>query len=179
MIYHEYRNQIQSGDLLAWSHRPWGSLYDFKIQMVRVATRSEYSHVAVAWVVGARVFVIEAVEPRARIYPLSKLGDFYHLPLGAQWNAETEEAALSFVGSEYSQLRAIRNFFLARQPGDVSECAALALEVLGRDGIDLGNRATPDAVVLAAQQRGTPIYYVRNDPGKSAGIAPPEPWPRA
>ena len=74
--YSEYRDQIKSGDLLAWSHRGFRSWHDFKVQAVRLFTQSEYSHVGIAWVVGGRVFVIEAVEPRVRIFPLSKLGEY-------------------------------------------------------------------------------------------------------
>lgn len=160
--YADYRNQIKSGDLLAWSHRPWGSLYDFKIQMVRVFTRSEYSHVGVAWCVAGRVFVIEAVEPKVRIYPLSKLGDFYLTPMNAPWQAQTEEAAIGYVGQNYSQLTAMRAFFEPLGDNVVSECAALALQVYKHDGIDLGTRATPDAVVKAAQMLGHPTFLIVN-----------------
>lgn len=158
--YPEYRENIKSGDLLAWSHRGWKSFYDFKIQMVRLFTQSEYSHVGTAWVVGNRVFVIEAVEPRARIFPLSKLGNFYHTPLKAPWNLPTEEAALSYVGAEYRQLDAIKAFFKPLRKGKVSECAALAIEIASQDGINLGDRATPDAVVRQAQMLGHPTYFI-------------------
>lgn len=163
MSYADFRPKIKSGDILAWSHRGWGSLYDFKIQMVRVFTRSEFSHVGVAWVVGNRVFVIEAVEPRARIYPLSKLESFYHLGMDAPWTAETEEHALSLVGTEYKQLEAIRMFFKDREPGNASECAALVLEVLEKDGFNLGKRATPDAVVKEALRLGKMMRYIEKD----------------
>lgn len=160
--YSEYREQIKSGDLLAWSHRGWRSWHDFKIQMVRFFTQSEYSHVGSAWVVGGRVFVIEAVEPRARLYPLSKLGDFYHTPLEAPWSAQTEEAALQDIGTEYLQLQAILAYFRPLREGAASECAALAIKIAKSDGIDLGTRATPDAVVREAQLRGHPTYLVKN-----------------
>jgi len=163
MKYSEKRSAIRSGDLLAWSHRAWGSWYDFKIQMVRVFTRSEYSHVATAWVVGQRVFAIEAVEPRARIFPLSRLGSFFHIPLEAPWRAETEESALRDVGTEYRQLEAIKAFFRPLPRDSASECAALAMKIARADGIDLGDRATPDAVVLAAQKLGHPTNYVESD----------------
>jgi len=163
MKYSEKRGSIKSGDLLAWSHRTWGSWYDFKIQIVRIFTRSEYSHVATAWVVGQRVFAIEAVEPRARIFPLSRLGNFFHLPLEAPWRAETEEGALRDVGTEYRQLEAIKAFFRPLPSDSASECAALAIKIAKADGIDLGDRATPDAVVFAAQLRGSPTHYVESD----------------
>lgn len=160
MKYADARSTIRSGDLLAWSHRGWWSWHDFKIQMVRMFTRSEYSHVAIAWVVGGRVFVIEAVEPLVRIYPLSKLGEFYHIALGAPWKPETEEVALSHVGVRYSQLDAIKAFFRPLGPNKVTECAALALNILHADGVDLGERATPDAVVYQAQLFGHPTELI-------------------
>lgn len=160
--YATYRNTIRSGDLLAWSHRRFRTWHDFKIAIVRMATRSEYSHVGVAWVIGGRVFVIEAVEPMARIYPLGKLGDFYHCPLAVDWDDRIEEAAIGHVGAEYRQLEAIRLYFAAREAGNVSECAALVLEILMSAGINLGTRATPDAVVRAAQQLGNPLYLIQN-----------------
>jgi hypothetical protein len=160
--YAAQRHEIKSGDLLAWSHRKWGSLYDIKIQAVRLFTMSEYSHVGIAWVVSGRVFVIEAVEPMVRIYPLSKLGSFYHIPLGAEWSPDTEAAAISHVGAEYRQLEAIEMYFRDWKPGVVSECAALVLEVCAQGGIYLGRRATPDAVVREAQRLGHPTYYLEN-----------------
>ena len=84
--YANIRQHIKSGDLLAWSHRApwWASLRDCKIALVRLFTRSEYCHVGIAWVLGGRVFVIEAVKPEVRIYPLSKLAPFYWVQVPAQ-----------------------------------------------------------------------------------------------
>jgi hypothetical protein len=160
--YPTYRKEIKSGDILAWSHRGWKSFHDFKIQMVRAFTRSEYSHVGIAWVVGGRVFVIEAIEPCARIYPLSRAGSFYHIPLNADWKPSTEEIALSYIGADYKQLDAVKAFFKPLGKNSTSECAALVLNILDKDGIDLGNRATPDAVMLEAQLHGYPTYFVSN-----------------
>lgn len=158
--YKDIRHTIRSGDLLAWSHKGWKSWHDIKIQIVRFFLQTEYSHVGVSWVVGERVFVIEAVEPCVRIYPLSKLGDFYWLPLKAPWSQSTEEKALSYVGAEYKQLDAIKAFFKPFGKGKTSECAALVMTILDHDGIDLGNWATPDAVTLQAQLYGVPTMYV-------------------
>jgi hypothetical protein len=161
--YKDIRPNIRSGDLLAFRHEGWKSWHDIKVQLVRMFTRSEYSHVAIAWVVGERVFAIEAVEPMARIYPLSKLGDFYWIPMNAPWKKETEEKALSYIGSDYKQLEAIKAFFKPFGKGQTSECAALAITILDHDGIDLGMWATPDAVVLQSQLYGKPTMYVLGD----------------
>lgn len=164
MDYKTYRHNIKSGDILCWSHQGWGSWKDFKTQMVRVFTRSTYSHVGIAVVVAGRVFVLENVVPYARLYPLSMAGNFYHINMqGVNWNDELEEKAFSYIGSRYSQWRAIKAFFKNLGRGDVSECAALVSEVMYKANIYLGDRQTPDAIVLSAQLLGSPIYYVVND----------------
>lgn len=155
------RDSIKSGDLLAFSHVGWGSWYAWKIQIVRMMTRSEFSHVALAWVVGGRVFVLEAVIPLVRIYPLSKLGDFYHLPLNKNW-CWAEEFALAHVGTPYSQLKAIRAFFKPVLHDGVTECAEYVSEVLRLADVDLGRVATPTAVVRAAQMQGSPCQLITN-----------------
>lgn len=160
MKYADARHTIRSGDLLAFSSGSWRSWNDIKVNLVRIFTRSTYSHVALAWVVSGRVFVLEAVTPKLRIFPLSQRGDFFLLPLDAPWRDDTEESALASVGHNYSQRDAVKGFLNRLEPGKVSQCAAYVREVLLRDGIDLGLRSTPDAVVLAAQKRGSSTLFV-------------------
>lgn len=153
--YKDIRSEIRSGDLLAWSHTSWKSWYDIKIQAVRLFTQSEYCHVGIAWVIGGRVFALEAVQPRVRIFPLSKLTPFYWLPLNAPWAPKTEEYALSIIGESYSQEQAVAAFFKMLKAGEDAnwQCAEYVQTVLKTDGIDLGNVVTPNAIVLAAQER--------------------------
>lgn len=160
MNYEQARPMIRSGDILAWSHRGVTSWHDFKIWFVRLFTRSEYSHVGTAWVTGDRVLVIEAVMPMVRIYPLSRLGDFYWLQMGAYWRKSTETLALSFVGNEYSQMQAAQAPFATPPEDDRWQCAELVATVARHDGINLGGVYTPSAVVLSAQKRGAPLTYV-------------------
>lgn len=160
MKYSHVRPMIRSGDILAWSHRGIRSWHDFKIACVRFFTRSEYSHVGTAWVVGSRVFVIEAVMPKVRIYPLSKLGDFYWLSMSAYWRKATETLALAHVGDEYSQMQALVSPFHTPPDDYRWECAELVARIARQDSIDLGAVYTPSAVVLAAQKRGALLAYV-------------------
>lgn len=160
MNYSEARPHIKSGDILAWSHTGWKSWHDIKVQAVRMATRSEYSHVAIAWVVGDRVFALEAVMPCVRIYPLSSLGDFYWIQTEADWTEEVLEEALAKVGQEYSQWTAVKAFFRKVVMNGRWECAQYVMFVLAKAGIDLGWRATPDSVVLEAQKLDFPMHYI-------------------
>lgn len=108
MKYSEARPLIQSGDVLLWSYRGgWNSWHNIKLQLVRIWTRSDLVHVGVAWVVGGRVMVVEAVSTGVRIFPLSRLLPFYWINTGC-WNDEIEQEALKHVGDKYSYWDAIK-----------------------------------------------------------------------
>jgi hypothetical protein len=165
MYYAAARPLIKSGDLLAWTHKPWRSWHDFKIQMVRVFTRSEYSHVGTAFVMGGRVWVIEAVTPHPRIVPLSNALPFYWVPLDAPWKPETETKLLSLIGVDrnvYSETEAIRGALGTLHPGqdNLWMCAEMAWCAASWDDIDLGKDITPSGLVQAALERGSEVSLV-------------------
>lgn len=153
MKYDAARQQIKSGDLLAWSHRGLSSWYDLQIQIVRMFTRSEYSHVGIAWVIGGRVFVIESVSGGIRIFPLSRLTPFYLLQFEKPWSTEAEEYALAHIGDPYSKLECIRAFFEPLTIDGHWQCAKWAKAVLAKIGIDLGTSAIPADLVREAMGR--------------------------
>lgn len=164
MKYSEARKLIRSGDLLGFGHDAWGSYYDVKVQVVRMATRSEYAHVATAFVSGDLIWVLEAVAPAPRAVPLANLLPFYFIPLRAPWRPATEAWALSMLGKKgerYSELEAIRGFFLNVVPGADSnwECAEWSWVIADKDNLDLGHKLTPDGLMLAGQRHG-PMHYV-------------------
>jgi hypothetical protein len=163
MKYSEARDNIQSGDLLVFSHFGCRTWHDFKIQCVRAFTRSEYSHVGIAWNVGGRLMCLEAVMPLVRIYPLSKLGEFYWMPTQRIWTPETEEFALSIVGSEYSQWKAIRSKWDDPHVNDnLWQCCLYAREVLRKSGVPLRDSAdTPTKIVKEMQERDFPLHLVQ------------------
>jgi hypothetical protein len=166
MDYSLARDQIKSGDVIALSHDQWGSWYDLQIQAVRMFTESEYSHIALAWVFAGRVFLIESVEPVVRILPLSNLADkgFYHIPIGVDYTEAELEFLMSKVGvTPYSKLEAILAYFKKAKIGDtrVEECAKLAIEARRLSGIDLGDKATPSAVVKTLLESNHVIQYVK------------------
>jgi|ERR1035437_1175863 hypothetical protein len=142
--------KIKSGDLIAWTHKGWSTLYDIEMQIIRLATRSEYIHVGTAWIAQERVFVIEAVMPCVRIFPLSHLVPFYLVPLEAPWEKKTENFAFAQIGKEYSIKNAIQSVIEKPNVNGNWQCAQLAHEIMKRDGIDLGEVYTPSGVVYGA-----------------------------
>lgn len=165
MNYSTARRKIYSGHLLAWSHRAWGSWYDVKIQAVRAFTQSEYCHVGVAWNVGGRIFALEAVLAGVRIFPLSRMLPFYHIPVPVKWTTDVEAWALAQVGQPYSQWQAIKAGLGLLKAGEDSifQCAEYAQEVLRRGGVDLKCDATPAALVTAAMSAGSPAWAIEAD----------------
>ena len=155
-----HRPNIKSGDMLIWSSKRWDSLRNIKVQLIRIFTRSEYNHTGIAWVIGSRVFVIEAVTPKVRIYPLSKLDSFYHISMNLEWNTKTEEFALSTVGHGYSTWQAILSFFGKSIQDDLWECAELVAEVYRIENIDLGSMYTPSAIVEKALELNKQLKFI-------------------
>jgi hypothetical protein len=164
MKYNEVRPNIHSGDVLAWSHKTWGSFYDLQVQAIRIFTRSEYNHIGIAWVVGDRVFVIEAVEPEVRIYPLSVQTPFYWVPCGAAyWDKPTQEYALSKIGEKYSKIEAIKGFFDILTVGKDAkwQCAELVNSVLKESRmLSITTKSTPAALIESLMNMGFPTYLV-------------------
>lgn len=157
------RAKIRSGDLLAWSHRGWGSWYDVQIQLVRTFTQSEYCHVGVAYVVKDRVCVFEAVGAGVRIFPLSRLLPFYHVPLQLSWNKSAEDFVWAHLGDKYSKLQAIAAYLgkLQLAVDDVWQCCELEMELHALLGLVVPGKATPSSVMHAVQgMTGAPLKLV-------------------
>ena len=144
MKYMEERPKIKSGDVLAWSSP------GFINSLIKGATQSTWTHVGIAWVVGGRVFVLEAF-PRngVRIQPLSKELPFYHLRSDKfKWTKDMEAYALERVGESYSVLEAIRGFFGVTKKDSKWECAEYVQEILAHaDLYALSIKPTPHEIV--------------------------------
>ena len=155
MKYTEFRSSIKSGDVIAYTHKGIKSWYDFKLWVVRLALRSEYTHVAVTWCVGNRVFLLEAVGSGVRIYPLSKEIPFYHLS-GLGLTEEQLSFALEYIGGEYSYLEGIKALFNKNSADHHKwQCAKYVKQVLQLDCID-----TPSEVVQCMLNRGSSMKWV-------------------
>lgn len=166
MNYLEARPHIKTGDLIAFGHDKWKTLSDLEIQFVMAATQSEYSHVATALVLAEEigVFVIEAVVPEVRPWPLSKMGNFYWIPMGKELSREALELLLSKIGHKYSKKEAILAFFDKNdKTDDKTECAELFREIAVVNGTLKMGKDTPSAVVYDAQALGHPVYLVTNN----------------
>lgn len=122
-----------------------------------MVTRSEYAHVGIALWTRRRLFVIEAVRPLVRIFPLSRTLPFFHIPTPAEWNDTVEDWIVDRVGKEYSRWQAVLAGIdrLKAEEDDRWQCAELAQATLLRCGVAIPGPATPTNLVNeAAKYRG-------------------------
>ncbi len=166
--YGQHRRKIRSGDLLGWSHREgwFSSWHSFKVNLVRLLTRSAYSHVGVALSIGGRLWVVESVTPLVRLVPLSSAMPFYHATVpGLEWGDEATEFALSFVGNprfRYSQLEAIKaRLGMNDIEDDALECGEFVQILYARAGVFLPGQATPAEVMRDVLERGGVVSFVK------------------
>ena len=164
MNYSEARPLIKSGDILAWTHKGFGSWYDIQVQAVRFFSRSEYTHTGIAFCVAERVFVLESVGVGIRMFPLSLELPFFWLPLPEWWDEDVATAAFSKFGQPYSKLEAMRSMFHRFVPGKNStwECAEYVQWLLGLKHTIHVN-SVPALIVEWCQQRGAPLYLVEGE----------------
>jgi hypothetical protein len=161
--YQDIRPLIRSGDLLAWTHKGWSTWDDIQIQLVRFFTQSEYSHVGIAYVMGERVFILEAVAAGVKLTPLSENLPFFLIQTGMQWSSLVEASAMEIQGQKYSKWEAIKAFFVKLKPGKnkVWECAEYVIYILNVAGYPIDCKATPTAVIEWFQNNlDAPLYTI-------------------
>lgn len=155
MKYLEYRSAIKSGDILVWSK---DSLVP---SIIRLFTKSEYSHVGIAWEYRGRKFVVEAVEPYIRIVPLSDRTPFYHIPMGIDLTPEVEDFMFSKIGkAKYSVMDAIKAYFGIKTNPSTYQCVEFSKEVIAKAGIEVPGLDIPSEFVLELQKMDKNLVYV-------------------
>jgi hypothetical protein len=159
MSYENQRHNIKTGDIIAWSEGGFSSFKLLQLLLIRMFTLSEYNHVGVAWVVGDRVMVVDAVVPKIRLRELSTGLPFYHITTDI---IPSDEVLLAQIGKPYSKWEAIKAFFHRVTPGDNSvwQCAELVNWILNKADPTWNINSTPTAVVEYAMKRGGRQTYL-------------------
>lgn len=165
--YNDFRFTIKSGDLIAFSHTSWKSVYDIQVQAVRAASFTEFSHIGIAVVLGGRVWIAESVTPVVRFVPLSNFTKegFFVIHTDTEMTEEELEYLLSKVGNgKYSKWQAILAWLGKLKLGadELYECAEYVILARRLSGLDLGDRAVPAAVVKEALSKGFPMYWLQD-----------------
>lgn len=111
LLYSKLRDQIRTGDLLAWEITSFSEKSDLFLFLYQKIFKIKYSHVGIAVRIDDRVFVAEAVPPRVRLFPLSLKDDFYYIPCHLESNPKYLDYLLKDIGKPYSLFDLIKSIF--------------------------------------------------------------------
>lgn len=168
VLYSEIRNELKTGDLLAWKTLRISSFFDFILFIYQKILKAEYTHVGIVIKEGERYFIVEATPPVVRLYPISLTEDFYYIPVNIEAKSSQVDGLLRILGKKYSILDFIRSLFkISNNPSEYycSELAGTFYNEIGYiDDIDAG--LTPDSIVKAvANVSSVKPIFVKNDRG--------------
>ena len=160
MIYDAIRTSIRSGDVLAWADKGHGRWNRFLIWLGRLGQLTPWTHVGIAWVVGDRVLVLDAVATGVRDYPLSLDLPCYLIATGTPLTDAQLAFALSKKGQQYSYWECFMAW-LGRndKTNEYWECAEYVCAVLGLDC-----QSVPSAVIDHVMERGATMTYISGPP---------------
>lgn len=104
LLLSDMKHKIKTGDLLAFTVRRYGTIVSFILWLYQKITRVKFSHVGVAMWSGNRLFIVEAVSPRVVMTPISKVNDFFLIPVELDKPPELVQAdfLMDFIETPYS-----------------------------------------------------------------------------
>lgn len=155
LLYSEFRKELKTGDLLAWDTTEIVTFFDFVLFLYQKILKAKYSHVGIVLRFGERVFVMEAVPPFVRVFPLSMLSNFSVIKtnLNSSNNPEVDRlycnALLKHSGKRYSLTDLIKGMFDMKPDDSSLYCSELALDFYRDIEYTTNEEAgiTPDTIV--------------------------------
>lgn len=167
-LYSNIRNEIKTGDLIAWKTTKITSFFTFILYLYQKILKAQYTHVGVAVREGDRIFVLEATPPVVRLHPLSLSGDFYLIPTKFERRSSQLDFLLVTLGRKYSIFDMVRSMFKFGTDNSDYYCSELCADYYNAIG-HINNEwagETPDAIVreILKVNKNNPIF-VKNDRG--------------
>lgn len=168
VLYSKIRDEIRTGDLLAWKTTRINSFFDFVLFLYQKILKAEFTHVGIAFKEGDRLFLIEATPPAVRIYPVSMTDDFYVLFNNIETRPSHIDLLLKNVGKKYSLFDLLRSILKLGNSTSEYYCSELAAMYYNSIGFihDIDAGLTPDSIIkaIANETKSKPLF-VKNDRG--------------
>lgn len=167
--YSQIMKEIKTGDLIAWKTDKYRSILTFILFLYQKLTGALYTHVGIVVKIGGKLYVIEAVPPLVRIYPLENKEEFYWIDAKVNAPAARQLKFLtSEVGKPYSILDMFKSVFRLENNTKDYYCSELAAEFYYNFGYisDKSVGHSPDTMVRAISEIGdVEIIQVTVDKG--------------
>ena len=172
-LYSKVRQELKTGDLLAWKTTKINSFFDFVLFLYQKILKAEYTHVGIVVKEGNRYFLVEATPPVVRLFPISLCDDFYHFSLDIDYKSSQVDLLLRAIGKKYGLIDLIRS--ILRLGNDPSEyyCSELASRFYNDIGYidDETAGLTPDKIIEAVtKDNQIKPTFVKIDKGNFNGV---------
>lgn len=155
--YSEVKDKIRTGDLIAFTTTKYNSFLTFILFLYQRLLGATYTHVGIIVRTGNSTFVVEAVPPLVRIYPVENLSSFYWIDATVSApNAKQLEFLMKRVGTPYSILDMFKGTIGMENNLNNYYCSELAADFYYNFGYihDRSLGHTPDSIVKAIMERG-------------------------
>lgn len=148
-LYSDVRDEIRTGDLLAWEITKISSIFDFILILYQKIFKVKFSHVAIAVRLDDRVLIVEATPPRVRIFPVSMCDDFYLIKTNMPNNPKYLNHLFKHLGKKYSLFDLIKGMLGFKNDENNFYCSELAHDFYKAFGLltDESSGITPQALV--------------------------------
>lgn len=156
------KQSLQNGDLIGWRRSGPENKGGFYLNLVRVATFSEFGHVSIVWNKGSVPGHFEAVQPKLQHSEIPQ-GESYAIPLGLNLSdSDMQSFFFDKEGLRYSFRDAILGYLgLVPKEEDRWQCAELSLEFLRHFGLKLPDAHTPSRLMRKTlEYTGKPMFYL-------------------
>lgn len=170
--YSEIRDTLKTGDLVSWKAGKVNSLFSAVLKIYQKILKPKSVHVGIVLVIGGRVFVVEARPPQIRIYPLSRMENFYLIRTNIPEDKNDVDLLLTEIGVEYGLFDLVRGIVFADGKNNkemyCSELASIYYEDVGTLDVNKFPEAwrTPDNLIEAVcDATGSSPIYVEIDKG--------------
>lgn len=154
------RSELKNGDLLGWRHVHVKNKGEFFLNVVRIATFSDFGHVSIVWNKDGVPQHVEATQPKIIHRPIPK-GEAFVIPLGLDLSdADMHSFFHDKIGLKYSFRDALMGY-LGKIPveEDRYQCAELSLEFMRMFGCKVPDAYTPSRLMRRTMQHtAKPMY---------------------
>lgn len=168
VLYSEIRDEIETGDLLAWRIKHVGSFTDLILLLYQKILKARFSHVGIAVKIGNRYFLLDATPPVVRLIPISMTGDFYLIKTNLKVKPRQVDLLLEHIGKKYDLIDLVRGVFGIKKNKDNFYCSELANYFYKKIGFvsEIDTGLTPDCLInYVVQKHSLTIVEIKNDRG--------------
>lgn len=170
--YSEIRSSLKTGDLVSWKAGKINSFFTVILKLYQKIFNPKSVHVGIVFVIGGRIFVVEARPPQIRIYPLSRMEDFYLIRTNIPDHKNDINLLLTKVGVKYGLVDLIRGILFGKGKNNrflyCSELASVyyeTIELLNTSKYENAWRSPDNLIEAICEITGSEPIYVKIDKG--------------